>query len=100
MPNTYSAFLVKYHSFGPTMFIDDLMGAEDLVCYYGMSIVSVVVVVVVVVVALGDEVHVVEEGLATILLHVADISSEDGVPESSVAVASRTIPRFGRDIKP
>ena len=48
------------------------MGAEDLVCYYGVMIVSVVVV------ALGDEVHEVEDELATILFHVADISSKEG----------------------
>ena len=69
-PNTYSAFLVKYPSLGPqTIFIDALMGAEDLadtmICVLSLLLLLV----------LGQQL---KEKLATIIVHVADISSKEG----------------------
>ena len=72
MPNKYSTFLVKYHDLKPTVFIDDLMGAEDIAQDYGVMCVSVVIV------AFGDGCNEVKEEIATILFPVADISSKEG----------------------
>ena len=73
MTNTYPALLVKYQSLGPqTMFIDDLMGAEDLAdtMILCLSLLKLLLSVV-----MGQQV---KEELATICFHVADISSKEG----------------------